>query len=143
MVPRYLLVITTIASSYIFTITFIQLGLPNFGTVTLGLEQGLVNKAIMLFGITGGLCAYVGGVLLDKVRNNIHLIILIRSVAVVITLIGRSLSPLVVSGSGYLVWTVFMGVILGLGSSFNYVLVYLLLPPKNRGLMCDSDLLSH
>ena len=132
---RYLLVVTTIASSYIFTITFVQLGLPNFGSITLGLDKDFVSKTIMFFGIVGGFSAFMGGKVLNKVRNNIHLIVLVHTISVVIAIGGRSLAPLVSSESAYLIWLLFMGVIFGFGSAFSYSLAYLLLPPKNRGLV--------
>ena len=132
---RYVLVVTTIASSYIFTITFVQLGLPNFGRITLGLDKDFVNKSIMLFGIAGAFSAFIGGLVLGKVRNRIDWIILIRALSILAAIGGRSLAPRVISASAYLNWLLFMGVILGFSSAFGYSLAYLLLPPKNRGMV--------
>ncbi len=133
---RYLLVITTIASGYISAISYVQLGIPNFGRITLGLDDNFVNQTILFFALIGGLFAYLGGkFLLHRVRNNIHAIILLRGFFILATIGGRSLSAWVDSAPGYLGWVLLMGMIMGLSTAFSYVLIYLLLPPRNRGVV--------
>ncbi len=132
---RYLLVITTLAASYVSTISFIQLGIPNFGTITLGLDEKFVNTTIFLFALVCGGTAYLGGrYLLHRFRNDINAIILLHGLLIVIGLSVRSLAPMVNSATGYLTWVLFMGVVSGLETVIIYALVFLLLPPAQRGI---------
>jgi len=79
--------------------------------------------------------AYLGGrYLLHRFRNDINAIILLRGLLIVIGLGVRSLAPMVGSAAGYLTWVLFLGVVSGLGTAISYALVFLLLPPKHRGI---------
>ena len=139
-VAGYMLFIGMMAVGYFYNVTFVQLGLKDFGERVLGLPAVMVAQQMAVLALLTGLVAVVtgygwwrwgkGGRFLAKLQWLL--------VVVVVQTVLTAVLPLVGSPAGFIVWLVFCALALGAGIPVTFSLTVDLIPVRDRGYVAAA-----
>jgi MFS family permease len=131
----YVLFIGMMATGYIYHITFVQLGLDDFGTRVLGLDRPVVASYMALLALITCVSALVFGWLMMRMGWGKRFIIKLRVVfaVVLVQLILTAVVLLVQSQTTLLVWMVLASIALGIGMPVTFSMTVDLIPVRDRG----------
>ena len=128
----YVLVLT---AAYYYNLTFVQLGLTEFGLEQLGLSMESVAVAMGLLAVATLVVTLVSGRLMDRYGwgRNLPLKYRVLFVALLLQSVLTFALDLVASFAGFLVWILLCAVLLGTAIPFAFSLLLDLVPAGARG----------
>jgi MFS family permease len=133
----YLLFAGMLSAGYYYNLTFVQLGLEDFGTRWLGLPPGRIAADMALFALLTCLAALASGYWMQRRGwgRRFRLKLRLAFYVVLTQTILTAICPLARNETAFLVWLSAAAAALGLGVPALFSMAVDLIPVRQRGLM--------
>lgn len=131
----YILFVGMMSAGYYYNLTFVQLGLEDFGNRRLGLNSEVIARDLAMLALLTCFIAIASGLWMQKHgwgRRFIHKLRLSFLVVLAQTLLTL-VCPLIVSETGFLFWLTGVSLTLGIGVPVMFSMTVDLVPARMRG----------